>query len=96
MIRQIVHDIKVKSWKENSNSQQEKRSKETNLEDGTRKKHLQRKINVDDMPTGKGVESFNLKQEIICGGPRITWPQLLQISPSLKKEWGVYRVYNKI
>ena len=73
---------------ETSNYQQKKKAKETNLEDEPRKKHSQRKIKIDDMSMGKGVEPFDLKQELISSGPRITWPQLLQLSPSLRKEWG--------
>ena len=73
---------------EASNSQQKKKSKETNLEDGPRKKYPQRKIKIDDMLMGKGMEPFDLKQKLISGGPHIPWPQLLQLSPSLKKEWG--------
>ena len=37
---------------------------------------------------GEGVEAFNLKHVLISSGPRITWPQLLQLSPTLRKEWG--------
>ena len=58
------------------------------MEGEPRKKHSRRKIKIDDMPMGKGVEPFDLKQELISSGPRITWPQLLQLSPSLRKEWG--------
>ena len=50
---------------------------------------------MEDMPMGKGVEPFDLKQELIINGPRITWPQLhhpgLLIdsgSPKIRKEWG--------
>ena len=43
---------------------------------------------MEDMPMGKGVEPFDLKQELITNGPRITWPQLLQLSPKIRKEWG--------
>ena len=41
-----------------------------------------------DIPIGAGVEAFNLKPELISSGPRITWPQLLQLSSTLRKEWG--------
>ena len=73
---------------EPSNSQQKKKAKETNLEDRPRKKHSGRKIQIDDMPMGKSVEPFDFKQELIFSGLRITWPQLLQLSPTLKNECG--------
>ena len=74
---------------ESSSSKQKKKAKETSLEDRPKKKHSQRNIKIDDMPMGKGVEPFNLKQELISSGPGITWPQLLELSPTLKKEWGL-------
>ena len=49
-----------------------KKAKNTSLEDRSRKKHLRRKIKIDDMPMGKGVEPFDLKQKLIFNGPRIT------------------------
>ena len=73
---------------DSSNSQQKRKSKENNLEDEPRKKHPQRKIKIDDMPMGKDVELFDLKQKLIFSGPRITWPQLRQLYPTLKREWG--------
>ena len=68
---------------ESSNPQIKKKTKESKMENPSR-----RKINMEDMPMGKGVELFNVKQELITNGPRITWPQLLQLSPKVRKEWG--------
>ena len=49
--------------------------------------HLSRRqINMEDMPMEKEVELFNVQQELITNGPRITWPQLLQLSPKIRKE----------
>ena len=57
--------------------------------DNPSKRHRsRRKINMEDMHMGKGVELFNVKQELITNGPRITWPQLHQLSPKIKKERG--------
>ena len=58
------------------------------MEGEPRKKHSRQKTKIDDMRMGKGVELFDLKQELISSGPRITWPQLLQLSQSLGNEWG--------
>ena len=91
----IVEDcdahIKKKEFEgESSISQQKKKVKETNFEDRPRRKQISwKKIKIDDIAsTGKGVKPFNLEQELISSGQHITWSQLLQISPSLKKEWG--------
>ena len=61
---------------DSSNSQQKKKTKEANLEDRPRKKHSRRKIKIDNMPMGRGVEPFDLKQELISSGLCITRPQL--------------------
>ena len=59
-------------------------------EEKSRRRHstTSLKIKVEDILMGEGVEAFNLKHELISSGPRITWPQLLQLSPTLQKEWG--------
>ena len=37
---------------------------------------------------GERSELFNVKQELITNGAQITWLQLLQLSPKIRKEWG--------
>ena len=73
---------------ESSNPQIKKKTKESKMENPSKRRRSRRKINMEDMPMGKGVEPFDLKQELITNGPRITWPQLLQLSPKILKEWG--------
>ena len=76
---------------ESSNPQIKKKAKEfmeSQMENPSKRCRSRRKINMEDMPMGKGVEPFDLKQEFITNGPRITWPQLLQLSPKIRKEWG--------
>ena len=73
---------------ESSASRQKKKSKENGKEEKLRRGHSRRKIKMEDIPMGEGVEDFNLKHELISSGPRITWPQLLQLSLTLRKEWG--------
>ena len=76
---------------ESSNPQIKKKAKESmeyKMENPSKRHRSRRKINMEDMPMGKGVEPFDLKQELITNGPRITWPQLLQLSPKIRKEWG--------
>ena len=34
------------------------------------------------------MEPLDLRQELISSGTHITWPQLLQLSPTLKEESG--------
>ena len=68
-----------------------RQKKERKLEGRPKRKRShskKRKIKMEDIPMGVGIEAFNLKHELISSGPRITWPQLLQLSPTLRKEWG--------
>ena len=76
---------------ESCNSQVKKKmkdSKESKVEGQPKKHRARRKIKMEDLLIGRGVDPFNLKQELISSGPRITWPQLLQLSPTIRKEWG--------
>ena len=76
---------------ESCNSQVKKKmkdSKESKVEGQPKKHRARKKIKMEDLLIGRGVDPFNLKQELISSGPRITWLQLLQLSPTIRKEWG--------
>ena len=73
---------------ESRDPQIKKKANESKMENPSKGHCSRRKINMEDMPMGKGVELFNVKQELITNGPRITWPQLVQLSPKIKKERG--------
>jgi hypothetical protein len=73
---------------ESSALRQKKKSKEKEKKEKLRRRCSKRKIKMEDILMGEGVEAFNLKHELISSGTRITWPQLLQLSPTLRKEWG--------
>ena len=50
----------------------------------TNKEILKRKIKIqDNIPVGKGMDVFNLKQELVSSGLRIMWPQLLRLPPPI-------------
>ena len=66
----------------------ERRQKSPKRNTGKRKRYSKRKIKLEDILMGKGMEVFSLKQELVSSGPRITWLQLPQLSPSVWKEWG--------
>ena len=62
---------------ESCNSQVKKKmkdSKESKVEGQPKKHRARKKIKMEDLPIGRGVDPFNLKQELISSGPRITWP----------------------
>ena len=86
MTRASQKENKVKG--ESSALRQKKKSKENDKEEKLRRRHSRRKIKMEDIPMGEGVEAFNLRHELVSSGPRITWPQLLKFSPTLQKDWG--------
>ena len=73
---------------ESSASRHKKKLRENEKKEKLRRRRSKRKIKMEDISMGEGVEASNLKHELISSGPRITWPQLLQLSPKLRKEWG--------
>ena len=62
-------------------------------DEGPSKKHKRvkrprRKITIEDFPLGKGRESYDLIEDLGNQRPNITYPQLLELSPSLRKQWS--------
>ena len=43
------------------------------------KEILKKKIKIEDIPVGKGMDVFNLKPELESSGPRIMWLQILRL-----------------
>ncbi len=53
-----------------------------------KKKGSRRKINVDDFPLGRNASAYDLVADVSQQGPTITWPQLLHLSPKLRRQWS--------
>lgn len=47
-----------------------------------------RKISIGDFPFGIGHDSYDLSLDLGTQKPNITYPQLLELSPSLRKQWA--------
>ncbi|MCO5569248.1 hypothetical protein L7F22_022959 [Adiantum nelumboides] len=45
-----------------------------------------RRINLQDFPLGRGLEPYNLIEDMQGKGPHISWPQFLAICPQMRKE----------
>ena len=63
-------------------------------EEGTSKKErkkrasTQRKITIKDFPLGSKEEPYDLVEDICSQGPKLTWPQLLHLSPKIRRQWS--------
>ena len=44
----------------------------------------QRKITIKDFPLGSKEEPYDLVKDVNSQGPRLTWPQLLHLSPKMR------------
>ena len=71
-------------------------SMETENEASTSKKEKKRKrsgpsrqkIGIKDFPLGAGSEAYNLLEDVSNQGPKMSWPQLLQLSPKMRRQWS--------
>ena len=63
-------------------------------EEGTSKKKrkkrasTQRKITIKDFSLGSKEEPYDLVENIYSQGPKLTWPQLLHLSPKMRQQWS--------
>ena len=60
-------------------------------EEGTSKRKrkkrasTRRKITIKDFPLGSKEEPYNLVEDVSSQGPKLTWPQLLHLSPKMRR-----------
>ena len=63
-------------------------------EEGTSKKKRkmrasrQRKITIKDFALGSKEEPYDLVEDVSSQGPKLTWPQLLHLSPRIRQQWS--------
>ena len=62
-------------------------------EEGTSKKRkksssARRKITIKDFPLGSKEEQYDLIEDVSSQGPKLTWPQLLHLSPKMRRQWS--------
>ena len=47
-----------------------------------------RKITIKDFPLGSKEEPYDLIEDVSSQGPKLTWPQLLHLSPKMRRQWS--------
>ena len=80
-IKRTRADEKMKEA-DNSQSQEEKAGP------SKKKKGPRRRINIDDFQMGRYAEAYDLTADVSKQGPSITWPQLLHLSPKIRRQWS--------
>ena len=49
---------------------------------------LRRKITIKDFPLGSKEEPYDMVEDISSQGPKLTWPQLIHLSPKMWRQWS--------
>ena len=52
-----------------------------------KKRGPRRRLNIDDFLLGRSTKPYDLVEDVKSQGPRITWPQLLYLSPKVCRQW---------
>ena len=47
-----------------------------------------RKITIKDFSLGEKEEPYSLVEDVCSQGPKLTWPQLLHLSPKMRRQWS--------
>ncbi|MCO5591587.1 hypothetical protein L7F22_045574 [Adiantum nelumboides] len=66
-----------------------KKVKEDEAESSKKKKSTRprRVIGIDDFPLGKNLEPYDMVEDLKSQRPNITWPQLMHLSSSIRRQW---------
>ena len=48
----------------------------------------QRKITIKDFPLGSREDPYDLVKDVSSQGPKLSWPQLLHLSPKMRQQWS--------
>ncbi|MCO5552661.1 hypothetical protein L7F22_006177 [Adiantum nelumboides] len=66
-----------------------KKAKDDEAESSKEKKSRcpQRVISIDDFPLGKNLEPYDMVEDLKSQRPNITWPQLMHLSSSIRRQW---------
>ncbi|KAH7432177.1 hypothetical protein KP509_07G011900 [Ceratopteris richardii] len=86
--RTRVQDKDRSQDEDSSMGTQTKKGKVAEGETSKRRRRPRRKITMEDFPLGKGIEPYDLIEDISTQKPNITWPQLLQLSSKTRREWS--------
>ncbi|MCO5552640.1 hypothetical protein L7F22_006155 [Adiantum nelumboides] len=94
MIEPCVIPIKKARMSEEANLRRD--TMETKDEAGTSRREKKRKksetsrrrIGIKDFPLGAATEAYDLLEDVSSQGPKLSWPQLLHLSPKMRRQWS--------
>ncbi|MCO5570280.1 hypothetical protein L7F22_023998 [Adiantum nelumboides] len=82
-------DEEMKSDTSDEPKKGKKKVKEDEAESSKKKKsrRSRRVIGIDDFPLGKNLEPYDMVEDLKSQRPNITWPQLMHLSSSIRRQW---------
>ncbi|MCO5547411.1 hypothetical protein L7F22_000860 [Adiantum nelumboides] len=82
-------DEEMKSDTSDEPKKGKKKVKEDEAESSKKKKSRRprRVIGIDDFPLGKYLEPYDMVEDLKSQRPNITWPQLMHLSSSIRRQW---------
>ncbi|MCO5589272.1 hypothetical protein L7F22_043238 [Adiantum nelumboides] len=82
-------DEEMKSDTSDEPKKGKKKVKEDEAESSKKKKSTRprRVIGIDDFPLGKNLEPYDMVEDLKLQRPNITWPQLMHLSSSIRRQW---------
>ncbi|MCO5568364.1 hypothetical protein L7F22_022063 [Adiantum nelumboides] len=82
-------DEEMKSDTSDEPKKGKKKIKEDEAESSKKKKSRRprRVIGIDDFPLGKNLEPYDMVEDLKSQRPNITWPQLMHLSSSIRRQW---------
>ncbi|MCO5555565.1 hypothetical protein L7F22_009110 [Adiantum nelumboides] len=82
-------DEEMKSDTSDEPKKGKKKVKEDEAESSKKKKSRQprRVIGIDDFLLGKNLEPYDMVEDLKSQRPNITWPQLMHLSSSIRRQW---------
>ncbi|MCO5587348.1 hypothetical protein L7F22_041297 [Adiantum nelumboides] len=89
-----VEDVDVLSIKRSrkeevaiSERRERRKSKENGDSSSKKKSKPKRKITTKDLALGESYQPYNLVDDVLIHGPKITWPQLLHLASKVRRQW---------
>ncbi|MCO5604251.1 hypothetical protein L7F22_058414 [Adiantum nelumboides] len=89
-----VEDVDVLSIKRSrkeevaiSERRERRKSKENGDSSSKKKSKPKRKITTKDLALGESYQPYNLVDDALIHGPKITWPQLLHLASKVHRQW---------
>ncbi|MCO5577963.1 hypothetical protein L7F22_031800 [Adiantum nelumboides] len=89
-----VEDVDVLSIKRSrkeevaiSERRERRKSKENGDSNSKKKSKPKQKITTKDLALGESYQPYNLVDDALIHGPKITWPQLLHLASKVRRQW---------